>query len=125
VWKPDHLRAHDITCSACVLETQTHACCVLICVCTPAVCVQAEKCFDSFAYYQSVMDFAGYHSINPDISKVRQPAHHGLVMTCKPILPVHYRARPASQNSTLPASQYCVWHLIVLSACDGSPRGLW
>jgi hypothetical protein len=33
---------------------------------------QAEKCFDSFAYYQSVMDFAGYHSINPDISKVRK-----------------------------------------------------
>lgn len=35
-----------------------------------AICRQAEKCFDSFAYYQSVMDFSGYHSINPDISKV-------------------------------------------------------
>eukprot|EP00878_Enallax_costatus_P004218 GHUV01004448.1.p1 GENE.GHUV01004448.1~~GHUV01004448.1.p1 ORF type:complete len:578 (+),score=172.79 GHUV01004448.1:112-1845(+) len=34
-----------------------------------AICRQAEKCFDSFAYYQSVMDFSGYHSINPDISK--------------------------------------------------------
>ncbi|WIA08782.1 hypothetical protein OEZ85_008204 [Tetradesmus obliquus] len=34
-----------------------------------AICRQAELCFDSFAYYQSVMDFAGYHSINPDISK--------------------------------------------------------
>ncbi|KAF6260927.1 pyruvate kinase [Scenedesmus sp. NREL 46B-D3] len=34
-----------------------------------AICRQAEKCFDSFSYYQSVMDFAGYHSINPDISK--------------------------------------------------------
>eukprot|EP00882_Tetradesmus_deserticola_P003032 GHRQ01003219.1.p1 GENE.GHRQ01003219.1~~GHRQ01003219.1.p1 ORF type:complete len:620 (+),score=293.12 GHRQ01003219.1:124-1860(+) len=34
-----------------------------------AICRQAEKCFDSFAYYQSVMDFAGFHSINPDISK--------------------------------------------------------
>lgn len=36
----------------------------------PARVLQAELCFDSFAYYQSVMDFAGYHSINPDISKV-------------------------------------------------------
>jgi hypothetical protein len=40
----------------------------MLCCCA----LQAEKCFDSFAYYQSVMDFAGYHSINPDISKVRQ-----------------------------------------------------
>jgi hypothetical protein len=36
-----------------------------------AICRQAEKCFDSFAYYNSVMDYAGYHSLNPDISKVR------------------------------------------------------
>lgn len=36
-----------------------------------AICRQAEKCFDSFAYYNSVMDYAGFHSINPNISKVR------------------------------------------------------
>ena len=36
-----------------------------------AISRQAEKCFDSFAYYNSVMDYAGYHSLNPDISKVR------------------------------------------------------
>lgn len=35
-----------------------------------AIARQAEKCFDSFAYYNSVMDYAGYHSLNPDISKV-------------------------------------------------------
>eukprot|EP00879_Flechtneria_rotunda_P021983 GHRR01023184.1.p1 GENE.GHRR01023184.1~~GHRR01023184.1.p1 ORF type:complete len:557 (+),score=149.99 GHRR01023184.1:184-1854(+) len=34
-----------------------------------AICRQAEKCFDSFAYYNSVMDFAGFHSINPNIGK--------------------------------------------------------
>jgi pyruvate kinase len=36
-----------------------------------AICRQAEKCFDSFSYYNSVMDYAGYHSLNPDISKVK------------------------------------------------------
>jgi hypothetical protein len=43
-----------------------------------AICRQAEKCFDSFAYYNSVMDYAGYHSLNPDISKVR---HTGICRT--------------------------------------------
>lgn len=41
-----------------------------------AIARQAEKCFDSFAYYNSVMDYAGYHSLNPDISKVRAPQPH-------------------------------------------------
>jgi pyruvate kinase len=36
-----------------------------------AICRTAEKCFDSHAYYNSVMDYAGYHSINPRMSKVR------------------------------------------------------
>jgi pyruvate kinase len=35
-----------------------------------AICRQAELCFDSHGYYNSVMDFSGYHSINPNISKV-------------------------------------------------------
>lgn len=46
-----------------------------------AICRQAEKCFDSFAYYNSVMDYAGFHSINPNISKVRpsQGGRSGLI----------------------------------------------
>lgn len=35
-----------------------------------AISRQAEKAFDSSAYYSSVMDYAGYHSLNPNISKV-------------------------------------------------------
>lgn len=52
-----------------------------------AICRQAEKCFDSFAYYNSVMDYAGYHSLNPDISKVR-PASCAMCTSAVSIWPL-------------------------------------
>eukprot|EP00775_Hariotina_reticulata_P003649 gene3649-3910_t len=34
-----------------------------------AICKQAEKVFDSYAYYTSVMDYAGFHSLHPNMCK--------------------------------------------------------
>lgn len=35
-----------------------------------AICVQAERTFDSFAYYFAATEAAGMHSLNPVVSKV-------------------------------------------------------
>jgi hypothetical protein len=32
--------------------------------------LKAEKVFDSYAYYTSVMDYAGFHSLHPNMCKV-------------------------------------------------------
>jgi pyruvate kinase len=39
-----------------------------------AICRQAELCFDSSTYYNSVMDARGFHSLDPNMDKVGAPA---------------------------------------------------
>ncbi len=42
-----------------------------------AICKQAEACFDTQSYYQSVMNHFGAYSLHPNLSKVRRAGGRG------------------------------------------------